>query len=158
MKSPSVGNFTPGKLIPRTTTSRTTNPRTRTNPLPYIAYIHTGGISGGRNPTRNRREKCPGVAVRRVSCLGVKCPFPKISTCEASRFKSRPGQKFGSRFLLQLYPLANSAMMTKLTAHYQWKDETVRERTRHQPSYTEAKKMKSPTHQTHGCPRARLMN
>src|SRR6218665_1154330 len=85
MKSPSVGNFTPGKLIPRTTTSRTTNPQTRTNPLPYIAYIHTGRISGGINPTLNRREKCPGVAVRRVSCLGVKCPFPEISTCEASR-------------------------------------------------------------------------
>jgi len=37
--------------------------------------------------------------------------------------------------------LANSAVMSTLTAHCQWKDETVRERTGLLPSYTEAKKM-----------------
>jgi len=35
--------------------------------------------------------------------------------------------------------------MSALTAHCQWEDETVRERTDHPPSYTEAKKMKSLT-------------
>ena len=57
-------------------------------------------------------------------------------------------------------PLVNSAMMSTLTAHChcQWEDETVRERTGHPPSYAEAKKMKSFTLHTHGCPRARLMN
>jgi len=42
-------------------------------------------------------------------------------------------------------PLDNSAMMSTLTAHCQWEDETVRERTGHKPSYDEAKKMKSLT-------------
>ena len=37
------------------------------------------------------------------------------------------------------------------TAHCQWEDETVRERTGHSPSYAEAKKMKSLTLHTHGC-------
>src|SRR6218665_4045772 len=40
-------------------------------------------------------------------------------------FKSRPGQKFGLRFLC---PLANSAMMSTLTVRCQWEDETLRER------------------------------
>src|SRR6218665_36552 len=65
-------------------------------------------------------------------------------------FKSRPGQKSGLRFLLHLCPLANSAMNSTLTAHCQWEVETVRERTGHQPSYAEAKKMKSLTLHTHG--------
>jgi len=46
-------------------------------------------------------------------------------------------------------------MMSTLTAHCQWEDETVRERTGHPPSYAEAKKMKSLTHHIHGCPMAR---
>jgi len=71
-------------------------------------------------------------------------------------FKSRLGQKFGLRFLFHLHPLVNSAMMSTLTAHCQWEDETVRERTGHPPSYAEAKKMKSLTLHTHGCPRASL--
>jgi len=50
-------------------------------------------------------------------------------------------QKFGPRFLFHLRPLANSAMMSTLTAHCQWEDETVRERTGHPPSYAVAKKM-----------------
>ena len=57
-----------------------------------------------------------------------------------SGFKSRPGQKFGSRFLLHLHPLANSAMTSTLTACSQWEDETVKERTGHAPSYAKAKK------------------
>src|SRR6218665_1517110 len=56
-------------------------------------------------------------------------------------FKSRPGQRFGLRFLLHLRPLANSAMMSTMTVHCQWEDETVRERTGHPPSYAKAKKM-----------------
>ena len=71
-------------------------------------------------------------------------------------FKPRPGQKFGSIFLFQLRPLANSAMMSTLTAHCQWEDETARERTGHPPSYAVAKKMKSLTFHTHGCLRASL--
>src|SRR6218665_915042 len=47
-------------------------------------------------------------------------------------------------------------MMSTLTAHCQWEDETVRERTGHPPSYAEAKKVKSLTLHTHGCPRASL--
>jgi len=74
----------------------------------------------------------------------------------ASSFKSQPGQKFGSRFLFHLRPLANSAMMSKLTTHCQWEDEMVRERTDHLPSYAEDKKMKSLTLHTHGCPRQSL--
>ena len=50
-----------------------------------------------------------------------------------SGFKSRPGQKFGSRFLLHLCPLAYSAM----TVHCLWEDETARERTGHLPVYAE---------------------
>jgi len=46
--------------------------------------------------------------------------------------------------------------MGTLTAHWQWEDETVRERTGHPPSYAEAKKMKSLALHTHGCPRASL--
>jgi len=68
------------------------------------------------------------------------------------------GQKFGSRYLLHLHPLANSAMMSTLTAvHCQWEDETVRGRTGHPPSYAEAKKMKSLTLHTHGCLRDSLI-
>src|SRR6218665_878748 len=46
--------------------------------------------------------------------------------------------------------LANSPIMSTLTAHCQWKDETVRERTGHTPSYAVAKKMKSLTLHIHG--------
>ena len=42
-----------------------------------------------------------------------------------SRFKPRPGQKFSSRFLFHLFPLANLAMMSTLTTLCQWEDETV---------------------------------
>src|SRR6218665_1834235 len=69
-----------------------------------------------------------------------------------------PGQKFGSRFLFHLRPLANSATMSTLSVHCQWGDETARERTGHPPSYAEAKKMKSLTLHTHGCLRASLRN
>src|SRR6218665_671137 len=60
-----------------------------------------------------------------------------VQNCQSrdSGFKSRPGQKFCSRFLLHLRPLANSVMMSTLTTHCQWEDETVRERTGHPPSY-----------------------
>ena len=56
---------------------------------------------------------------------------------KGSGFKSWLGQKFGSRFLLRLHPLANSAMMSTLTIHCQWEDDTARERTGHPPSRTE---------------------
>src|SRR6218665_751337 len=59
-----------------------------------------------------------------------------------ARFKSRPQQKFGSRFLLHVHPIANSAMMSTLAVYCQYEDETVRERTGHQPSCAGAKKMK----------------
>src|SRR6218665_2608267 len=74
------------------------------------------------------------------------------------RFKSWPGQKIGSRFLRHSHPIANSAMMSKLTLtiYCQWEDKTVREKTGHPPSYAEAKKMKSVTLHTHGCHRASL--
>jgi len=55
-----------------------------------------------------------------------------------SGFKSRPGQKFGSTFLLHMHPLASSAMMSTLTVHCQWEDEPVSERISHPP-----KKLKS---------------
>src|SRR6218665_1633182 len=71
-------------------------------------------------------------------------------------FKSQPGQKFGSRFLLHLHPLANSAMTSTLTVHCPWEDETVSERTGHPLSYAKAKKMKLLTLHTHGCLRASL--
>jgi len=45
---------------------------------------------------------------------------------------------------------ANSAMMSTLTAHCQWEDETVMERNGHPPSYAVAKKMKSLTFHTEG--------
>src|SRR6218665_1750427 len=75
-----------------------------------------------------------------------------------SRFKSRLGSKFRLRFLLYLCPVANSAMISTLTAHCQWKEETVREGTDHPTSYALAKKMKSLTLYTHGCPWASLRN
>jgi len=40
-------------------------------------------------------------------------------------------------------------MMSTLIAHCQWKDETVKERTGHPPSYAVTKKMKSLTLHTH---------
>src|SRR6218665_2491054 len=73
-----------------------------------------------------------------------------------SGFKSQPGQKFGSRYLFHLHPLANSAMMSTLTIHCQWEDEMGRERFDHPPSYAEAKKMKSLTLRIHDCPTANL--
>jgi len=57
-------------------------------------------------------------------------------------FKPRPGQKFGSRFLLRLHFIANLAMMITLTAHCLWEDVMARERTGRLPSYAMAKKMK----------------
>ena len=66
-------------------------------------------------------------------------------------FKSQPGQTFGSRYLLHLCPLGNSAMMSTLTVHCQWEDETVREWTARPSSYTEAKKMKLLALHIHGC-------
>ena len=53
-------------------------------------------------------------------------------------------------------PLANSAM-SALTAHCRWDEETLKERIGHQPSYVEAKKMKSLTLHTHGYHRAGLI-
>jgi len=44
-------------------------------------------------------------------------------------------------------------MMSTLTVHCQWEDETVRETTGYPLSYAEAKKM---TPRNHGCPRAIL--
>jgi len=55
-------------------------------------------------------------------------------------------------------PLASSAMMNTLTVHCQWETEPVRERTGHPPSCAEAKKMKSLTHHTLGCPRVFLLD
>ena len=43
-----------------------------------------------------------------------------------------------------------SYMMSTLTVHSHWEDETVSERTGHPPSYAEAKKMKPLTLHTHG--------
>jgi len=57
-------------------------------------------------------------------------------------FKSLLGQKFGSRVLLFLYLIANLAIMSTLTVHCRWKEEKMKERTSHQPSYADAKKMK----------------
>jgi len=72
------------------------------------------------------------------------------STSKRSGFKSLPGQIFCSRFLLHL------AVVSTLTIHCQWEDETARERTGHPISYAVAKKMKSLTLHTRGCPRASL--
>jgi len=46
--------------------------------------------------------------------------------------------------------------MSTLTLVCQYEDETVRERTGHLPSYTEAKKMKLLALHTHGFPMASL--
>jgi len=51
---------------------------------------------------------------------------------------------------LRIPLLANSAMMSTLTAVCQREDETVRERSGHPPSYAVAKKMKSLTLNTQG--------
>src|SRR6218665_1415212 len=79
------------------------------------------------------------------------------------RFGTRPPltasiaeQKCGSRFLCHQRPLANSDMMSTLTTHCQWEDETVRERTGHPPSYSVARKMKWLTLHPHGCLRVSL--
>ena|SRR6218665_1654111 len=47
-------------------------------------------------------------------------------------------------------------MMITLTAHCQWKDETVRERTGHPLLYAEAKKVKLLTLHKYDCPRASI--
>jgi len=46
--------------------------------------------------------------------------------------------------------------MGRWDAHCHWEDETVSERTGHPPSYAEAKKTKSLTLHSHGCPMASL--
>jgi len=60
---------------------------------------------------------------------------------------------FGLKFFIDISAppasLPKSAMMSTLTIHCQWEDDTARERTGHPPSYTEAKKMKSLTLHTH---------
>src|SRR6218665_3581003 len=52
-----------------------------------------------------------------VSCLSlVRCSLVvSVLDCQSRgpRFKSRPGQTFGSRFLLHQRPLANSAMVSR---------------------------------------------
>src|SRR6218665_1237389 len=73
-----------------------------------------------------------------------------------SRFKSRPGQKFRSRFLLCLRPYPTQ--LSTQTVHCQWEDEMVRERTGHPTSYAEAKKIKLLTLHTQSCHRAILMD
>src|SRR6218665_333199 len=88
---------------------------------------------------------CGGLVVSVLDCQS-----------RGSGFKSRPVQKFGSRFLLHLCPLANSAMMNTWTTHCHWEDEMVKETTGHPPSYAEAKKIKSLTLHTHGFPKASL--
>jgi len=55
--------------------------------------------------------------------------FAEVRGSLGSGFKPWPVQKFSSRFLFHLCPLANSALMSTLTAHCQWEDEMVRERT-----------------------------
>ena len=65
-------------------------------------------------------------------------------------FKSRPGQKFGSRYLIHLRPIANSAMMNTLTVHCRWEDETAG-MIGYLPSCAEAEKMQSLTFHTLGC-------
>src|SRR6218665_715908 len=71
---------------------------------------------------------------------------------------SNPGQgrNLVRDFCSTCAPKVNSAMMSTLTSPCQWEDKTVRERTGHPPSCTEAKKMKSLTLHTHGCPKASL--
>ena len=88
------------------------------------------------------------------------CLVVSVLDCQSwgSGFKSRPEQKFSSRFLLHLSTIANSAMMSTLIAHCQWDDETVGERTGNPSSYAKAKKMKSLTLHTCGCPMASLMS
>src|SRR6218665_1268434 len=49
-------------------------------------------------------------------------------------------------------------MMSTLTIHCQWIDETARDGTGLLPSYAKAKKMKSLTLHTHGCLRTSLRN
>ena len=83
-------------------------------------------------------------------------PVVSVLDCQprGSELIFRPWQKFGSRFLLHLRPLANSAIMSALTVHCRWQDETVSERIGQLPSYAEGKKMKSLTLHTYGCFRA----
>jgi len=71
-------------------------------------------------------------------------------------FKSQPGQKCLSIFLLHSHLIANSTRMNTLTVHYWWDDEMARERTGHSPSYAKVKKMKLLTLHTHGSLRASL--
>src|SRR6218665_121133 len=52
---------------------------------------------------------------------------------------------FGSRFLFQVLPLANSVTISSLIVHRRLEAETAREMTGYRPSYEEAKKMKSLT-------------
>src|SRR5688572_18414807 len=66
-------------------------------------------------------------------------------------FKSRQGRKYLLRFMINLRSLSNSAIMSTLTVHCRWEDETTRERTGHPSSYAKAKKLKSVTLYTHGC-------
>src|SRR6218665_878827 len=104
---------------------------------------------------RERISHLPYIYIYKWLCSG-----PVVSLLDhqpqGSGIKSRQGQKFDSRFLLHLRPLAKSAMMNTLTAHCQWEDKTVKERTCHPHSCAEAKKMKSLTLHTHGCPGASL--
>ena len=59
-------------------------------------------------------------------------------TANSEVWGSNPGQgrNLVRDFWLHLRPLAHLAMISTLTAHCRWEDETVRERTGHPPSYS----------------------
>jgi len=63
--------------------------------------------------------------ILKISGWHDRVAFGQVFMCQSkdSWFKSRPGQKFGSRFLLHLRPLANSAMMSTLTVQCQWEED-----------------------------------
>src|SRR6218665_414541 len=76
---------------------------------------------------------CGGLVVSVLDCKS-----------NGSGFRPQAGQKFGSRFLLHLNSLANSAMLRTLTIHCHREGETVRERTGQPPSYAEANNSLTP--------------
>src|SRR6218665_2446615 len=91
----------------------------------YIAFLPCSAHQSEALPMRETQREESSLERTKIDTwlsqkLGER--FPVISVLDrqsrGSGFKSRQGQIFGSRFLLRLHPLANSAMMSTLTAHW----------------------------------------
>src|SRR6218665_429635 len=82
-----------------------------------------------------------------------KSRFPNL--CPGQGLNPGPRSLMAANVTTRLWRTPNDEhpMTSILTIHFQWEDETVKERTGHPPAYADSKKIKSLALHTHGCPR-----